>query len=491
MIEPVHCKNLIGGEWLTGADTAENRCPADTDQLLGTAPLSAAAAANDAVAAAKAAQPAWAATPAPKRGAILFNLVRLVEQNAERLAQTLSYEEGKLIAEARGEVGKTARYLEFAAGDCRRMTGVTAECEVPGALGMTLWRPLGVVGLITPWNFPVCIPLWKIAPAIGAGNAVVLKPAPETPATAHIIAELCLEAGVPPGVVNVVHGDAAPAKALIEHPDVAAISFTGSTDVGLAIEARCGALHKRIQCEMGGKNPIIVLDDGDVAAAAAAAAKGGFGSTGQRCTATSRAIVMESVADAFVERVTALAAEVRAGHPLDPATTMGPSVSERQLAQVLRYMDIGAGEAERRCGGARLTNGALERGYFPAPTVFDGVSPTARIATEEIFGPVLSVIRVDSPEAAIAAANGVRYGLTGSVFTRDLSRAFEVIKHLDAGITHVNNPTIGGEAHMPFGGIKHTGTGPREMGPEAWKFYAEEKTVYINHAGGARAGNLY
>ena len=487
----IRCMNYIGGRWTEAAERAPNLCPADTDQVLGSAPVSGAAEADEAVAAAAAAAPAWADTPAPARGIYLSRLARLVEREAERLARTLALEEGKIIAEARGEVAKALRYLEFAAGDARRMTGITAESEVPGTFAMTTWRPLGVVALITPWNFPVAIPLWKLAPAVAAGDAVILKPAPETPATAHIIAELCEEAGFPPGVINVLHGDAAAAIALIEHPEVRAVSFTGSTEVGLGIEARCGALHKRVQCELGGKNPIIVLDDGDLDLAAAATAKGAFGSTGQRCTATSRAIVMSSVADAFVERVAALSAQIRPGHPLDEATTMGPAVSRRQLDQVLRYMAIGEGEAQKVVGGGTLGGEALSRGFFPAPTLFDRVPADARIATEEIFGPVLSVIRVDTVQEAIAAANGVRYGLTGSVFTRDISRAFEVIRHLEAGITHVNNPTIGGEAHMPFGGVKHTGVGPREMGPDAWKFYAEEKTVYINHGGGVRGGNLY
>jgi len=487
----IDCQNLIGGAWRGAADTAENRCPADTDIVIGTAPVSGASEAEEAVAAAKAAFPSWAATPAPARGALLFKLADLVEAETDRLARALSLEEGKVLPEAVGEIGKTVRYLRFSAGDCRRMTGMTAEAEVPGTFAMTTWRPLGVVALITPWNFPVAIPLWKIAPAVGAGNTVVLKPAPETPATAHIIAELCQRAGFPDGVVNVVHGDAAAAIALVDHPDVEAVSFTGSTEVGLKIEARCGELHKRVQCEMGGKNPLILLDDGDIETAAACAAKGAFGSTGQRCTATSRAIVMAGVADAFVARVAELARAIRPGHPLDEATTMGPSVSERQLEQVLKYMGIGEGEAETVVGTGRLTGGALGRGYFPAPTLFDRVPTTARIATEEIFGPVLSVIRVETVEEAIAAANGVRYGLTGAVFTQDLSRAFAMIDRLEAGMMHVNNPTIGGEAHMPFGGIKQTGVGPREMGPGAWKFYAEEKTVYINHGGAARGGNLY
>ena len=486
----IRCQNLIGGSFSDGATTRDNICPAD-GALLGCAPDSGVEEVAAAVAAAKEAQRAWGARTAPQRGQILFNLVRLLERDTDKLARALSLEEGKILPEAVGEVGKTIRYVEFAAGDCRRMTGITAQAEVPGTLGMTLWRPLGVVGLITPWNFPVCIPLWKIAPAIAAGNAVVLKPAPETPATAHLIAQLCLEAGVPPGIVNVIHGDADPAKALIDHPDVKAISFTGSTDVGLKIEARCGELHKPVQCEMGGKNPLLVLDDADLDLAAKACATGAFGSTGQRCTATSRAIVMADVADEFVARVAELACAVVPGHPLHEDTTMGPSVSARQLETVLRYMAIGAEEAELRCGGTRMIQGRLGSGYFPEPTVFDHVDKDARIATEEIFGPVLSVIRVDTVQQAIEAANNVRFGLTGSVFTRDISRAFAVIEHLETGMNHVNNPTIGGEAHLPFGGIKYTGTGPREMGPDAWRFFSEEKTVYINHGGGARGGNLY
>ena len=487
----VDCSNLIGGEWIEASSTIENRCPANTDELIGLAPDSGEAEAHAAIAAASEALGEWRQTTAPQRGAYLYRLVRLLEENTDRLAEALAREEGKLFREARGEVGKTIRYVEFAAGDCRRMTGITSESELPGTLAMTLWRPHGVVGLITPWNFPVCIPLWKIAPAIAAGNTVVLKPAPETPATAHLIGELIQQAGIPKGVVNIVHGDVAPAKVLLEHPDVKAISFTGSTEVGRIVEKACGERHKPVQCELGGKNPLIVLDDADVGKAAAACALGAFGSTGQRCTATSRAIVMHDVADAFVEQVLALGKEVRAGHPMIESTTMGPSVSERQLAQVLKYMEIGKGEAELRLGGGRSTEGDLAKGFFPEPTLFDRVQANARIATEEIFGPVLSVIRVGSIEEAIAVANGVDFGLTGSVFTQNISRAFQVIEELHTGMTHVNNPTIGGEAHMPFGGVKATGVGPREMGPEAWKFYAEEKTVYINHAAASRKSNIY
>ena len=485
------CTNWIGGEWIPTADMTENRCPANTDEVLGLSPNSGEAEAVAAIEAAKEALPVWRETTAPQRGALLYNLVRLLERDTDKLAEALSREEGKIFREAKGEVGKTIRYVEFAAGDARRMTGITSESELPGTLAMTLWRPHGVVGLITPWNFPVCIPLWKIAPAIVAGNTVVLKPAPETPLTAHIIGQLLEEAGFPAGVINIVHGDVEPATTLLEHPDVKAISFTGSTHVGRIVEQACGALHKPVQCELGGKNPLIVLDDADIEKAAAACALGAFGSTGQRCTATSRAIIMNSVADEFVERVLGHAAQVKAGHPMDDSTTMGPSVSQRQLEQVLKYMDIGELEANRKCGGAQLLDDGLDKGFFPAPTLFDGVSPDARIATEEIFGPVLSVIRVGSLDEAIDVANGVDFGLTGSVFTQNISNAFRVVHELDAGMTHVNNPTIGGEAHMPFGGVKATGVGPREMGPDAWKFYAEEKTVYINHAAAARKSNIY
>ncbi|MDP2317389.1 MAG: aldehyde dehydrogenase family protein [Pseudomonadota bacterium] len=484
----LNARNLINGEWRDAAVTAENTCPADGARL-GTTPVSGADTMVEAIEAAHAAFPGWSGTPAPKRGELLFRLVRILEREAEPLSRALALEEGKVIGEARGEVQKAIRYVEFAAGDARRLAGITVPSELSGTFAFTFWRPHGVVGLITPWNFPVCIPLWKMAPALVAGNTVVLKPAPETPYTAHLIGMYCEEAGFPKGVVNVVHGDAAPALALIDHPHVRAVSFTGSTEVGLKVSARCAQLNKPVQCEMGGKNPLLVLDDADLDKAAAACAQGAFGSTGQRCTATSRAIVMEGVADAFVAKVAALGRALRAGHPLEEGVTMGPSVSERQMEKVVSYTDIGAAEAKLVFGGGRIDG--LPRGWFPAPTMFDHVAPTARVATEEIFGPVLSVIRVASVDDAIDAANAVQFGLTASVYTNDLSRAFAVIERLDTGMTQVNAPTMGGEAHLPFGGVKNTGVGPREMGPDAWKFYAEQKTVYINHGGARRTSSFY
>lgn len=463
--------------------------PADVREEIGRAAVGDAAAADRAVAAAAAAFPGWADTPAPARGALLFNLVRLLERDLEPLARLLAHEEGKILGEARGELLKAIRYVEFAAGDARRLHGFTTPSELPGTFAFTLWRPKGVVALITPWNFPVAIPLWKMAPALVAGNTVVLKPAPETPLITQKLSELFIEAGFPPGVINVVHGDAAPATALIEHPAVKAVSFTGSTGVGRLIEARCGALHKAVQCELGGKNPLIVLEDADLDLAATACAQGAFGSTGQRCTATSRAIVHHAVADAFVARIAERAKAMRAGHPLEAGVGMGPSVSRRQMEKVLEYMEIGRAEAALRAGGGRCAE--LPHGWFPQPTVFDHVAPDARIATEEIFGPVLSVVRVASVDEAIRAANGVEFGLTASVFTRDLSSAFAVIERLDTGITQVNAPTMGGEAQFPFGGVKSTGTGPKEMGPDAWKFYADTKTVYINHRVAPRTVGFY
>ena len=485
----MEARHLWGGGWHDSASRADVRCPADIDERVGSAPRGTSADAEAAIAAAHAAFPVWADTPAPRRGELLFRLVRLLERDIDKIARILALEEGKILGEARGEVLKALRYVEFAAGDARRLAGITVPSELAGTFAFTFWRPHGVIGLITPWNFPVCIPLWKMAPALVAGNTVVLKPAPETPLSAQLIAELCVEAGFPAGVVNVVHGDAEPAKTIIDHPDVHAISFTGSTEIGRFIERRCGELHKPVQCELGGKNPILVFDDADVEKAAAATAQGAFGSTGQRCTATSRAIVMNNVADEFVARVSALCAAVRPGHPLADGVTMGPSVSQRQMEKVVSYTEVGVAEAKLACGGGRVSG--IPRGWFPSPTLFDHVRADARIATEEIFGPVLSVIRVGSVQEAIDAANAVDFGLTSSVYTRDLTRAFAAIQQLDTGMTQVNAPTMGGEGHLPFGGIKATGVGPREMGPDAWKFYAESKTVYINHGGATRTSNFY
>ena len=486
--------NHIGGHWVAAQSgkTLPNVSPSDATQRIGHAARSGAADALAAVAAAAEAFRTWRRVPAPKRAEVVFGAWRLMGERSESIARALSTEEGKILAEAQGELLKTRKILEFQAGEGRRMGGITRDSELPNNYSFTRREPLGVCALITPWNFPVAIPAWKIAPAIICGNTVVLKPSELTPETAQMVVQCYLDAGAPPGVVNLVHGTGVEVgDPLINHPEVAAISFTGSNAVGTRCH-RVGATRGiPVQCEMGGKNPVIVLDDANVALAAAGAAKGGFGATGQRCTATSRAIVHRSVADDFVARVKALGAAMVPGDPFDPRTTLGPSVSEAQLERVLEYIAIGKGEAELVLGGGRLTEGALARGWFVAPTLFDHVPADARVAQEEIFGPVLSVVRVDSFEEAIEVANSVRYGLSSSIYTNDYTRVFQYVDRIETGICHVNSPTMGGEAHMPFGGMKATGIGGREMNEEAIAFFSEIKTVYFDYTGSGREGNLY
>ena len=487
-------RNFIGGEWkdAQSGQTLANVNPANTDDIIGTVPRSDEADVFAAVAAAKTAHETWRRVPAPQRAEFVFEAHRIMKGRVTEMARALSREEGKVLAEAVGELGKTLKILEYQAGEGRRLSGYSRESEMPGNYAYTRREPLGVVALITPWNFPVAIVAWKIAPAIIAGNTVVLKPSELTPVTATMVVECFEQAGVPAGVINMVHGLGPEAgEPLINHADVAAISFTGSNAVGNHLYRAAAARGAKVQCEMGGKNPIIVLADADVENAAAAAAKGGFGSTGQRCTATSRAIVHEDVADDFVAFLRQHADETVAGDPLLSSTTMGPSVSESQLTKVLEYMEIGKGEATLVCGGGRLTDGALAKGFFPAPTIFDHVDPAARIAQEEIFGPVLTVIRVTSFEEAIAVANNVQYGLSSSIYTNDYARVFQYVDQIETGICHVNSPTMGGEAHMPFGGMKSTGIGGREMNEEAMEFFTEVKTVYFDYTGVKREGNTY
>lgn len=487
--------NFIGGEWVAPStgQWADNTNPADTRQVLNRWPLSAAEDVDRAVAAARAALPAWRATPAPARGAILFKAARIFESRLDELARALTREEGKLLAEASGEVRKMLNLLEFMAGEGRRLNGETIPSEIPSTFAYTVRVPRGVVGLITPWNFPVAIPVWKAAPALVAGNTVVLKPAEQTPWTAKIITEVFAEAGLPPGVLNTVFGTGdVVGDRLVKHPDVAAISFTGSTEIGLHIYATGARDNKPVQCEMGGKNPIIVLEDADLELAVAATAMGGFGSTGQRCTATSRAIVHEDVYDAFVEGLAAAARAVVVGDGLDPKTTMGPSIDQAQLDQVLKYLEIARSEGARVVvGGARATDGELAHGLFPQPTVLADVTRDMRVAREEIFGPVVSVIKVGSLDEALEVANDCEYGLASSLYTRDVNRVFRYVDRIETGILHVNNPTVGGEAQLPFGGLKNTGVGPREQGKTAIEFFTELKTVYIDYTGTVRRGNLF
>lgn len=486
--------NFIAGQWRESSGRRiPDLNPADTTELVAEAPASTAAEAASACEAAAQAFDAWRATPAPKRGQILYAVQRRLEERREELAAILTREEGKTLVESRGEIQRAINVVEFFAGEARRITGETIPSELPNNFCYTVKQPVGPVAVITPWNFPIAIPIWKIAPALVSGDTVVFKPASLTPMTASAIVEIFHEAGLPGGVLNLVHGGGREVgDTIVRHPAIQAVSFTGSNDVGIGIYAAAAARGIKCQCEMGGKNPIVVLGDADLDLAVESAVQGAFGSTGQRCTATSRAVVVDRIANDFVERLNARTAALVVGNGLDRATDIGPSVDEKQMQTVLDYVDVGRREGARLVrGGQRLTDGGLERGYFVSPAIFDRVDVSMRIAQEEIFGPVLSVIRVTDDRAALSAANNVRFGLSASVYTSDVGAMFRFVDRLDAGIVHVNSPTVGGEAHIPFGGMKATGVGLREMGRVAIDFYTELKVVYVDYTGRARTGNLY
>jgi aldehyde dehydrogenase (NAD+) len=445
-----------------------------------------------AIEAAARALPAWRDTPAPLRGKILLRAAHLLEDQKEAVARLLTREEGKTVSESLGEILRSSNILEFIAGEGRRLTGETLPSELPRNFAYTLRQPLGVVGLITPWNFPVAIPVWKIAPALVCGNTAVWKPAELTCFTARRLVQLFVEAGVPAGVLNMVTGSGSEiGDELVGSPAVRAISFTGSTEVGSRIYAKGAQQLKKIQCEMGGKNPVVVLEDADLDLAADSTVSGAFGSSGQRCTATSRVVVVDAVAERFVSMLAERTGKLKVGDGAQADTQVGPSVDEAQLRKVEEYLEIGKREARLVCGGARLRGGACDNGYFVAPTIFDHVSPEARIAQEEIFGPVLSVIRVRDFDSALAAANNVPFGLTSSVFTVDANRVFQAAERLDCGMVHINSPTVGGEAHVPFGGSKSSGLGERETGSTAIEFYSELKVVYVDYTGRKRESKLY
>jgi alpha-ketoglutaric semialdehyde dehydrogenase len=488
------CRNYINGRWVESKSSkiAERRNPANTEEVLARVPLSTREEMKEAIVTAKAAFPAWRATTGPARGKILFHAKRILEQQKEDLARLLTREEGKALKDSLGEVQRTINILEFIAGEGRRLEGITLPSELPKNFTYTLRVPLGVCGAITPWNFPVAIPVWKIAPALICGNTAVLKPATITPLTAIRIVEIFEEAGLPPGVLNLVMGAGRDCgDELVQNPHVHAISFTGSNEVGSQLYASGALGMKKCQCEMGGKNPVVILADADLPLALEATLSAAFASTGQRCTAASRVVIEEKVADQFVERLVERAKEYVVGDGLEPGVEMGPSVDENQMNTVLQYIEIGKQEAELKCGGERLNGPKYDRGWFVAPTVFDHVKYDCRIAQDEIFGPVLSVVRVKDYEEAVHAANSVRFGLTSSIYTSDTNKVFDFIDRIEAGMTHVNSPTVGGEAHVPFGGTKATGIGPREVGHEALDFYSETKVVYIDYTGRKRESSIY
>jgi methylmalonic acid semialdehyde dehydrogenase len=488
-------RNYVGGEWQESSSdkTAPNINPANTDEVLGTVRLSTREEARRAVESAAEAYRGWRATPAPQRGRIVARFARLLEDDRENLARLLTAEEGKTLAESRGEIQRAINVAEFCAGESRRMNGETIQSELPANFAYTIKQPHGVVACVTPWNFPVAIPVWKIAPALVAGNAVVFKPATVTPATAVRLTELFAEAGIPKGVLNLVLGSGSEAgDEIVGHTAVRAVSFTGSNGVGLKLYEQCSRRGAKVQCEMGGKNPVVVMEDADMELAVESTAQGAFGSTGQRCTATSRAVVVDRVADEFIERMVARAGSLRIGDGTDPQTEVGPLVDSNQFKSVLGYIDAGKEDgAELACGGAVAGGGGLNKGYFVKPAVFTNVTPEMRVAREEIFGPVLSVIRVKDFDEAMRVANDSEYGLSSSIFTNDAARIFRFVDEIETGMTHVNSPTTGGEAHIPFGGSKATGIGDREQGSTALDFYTELKVVYVDYTGRKREGNLY
>ncbi|MDR7521367.1 MAG: aldehyde dehydrogenase family protein [Armatimonadota bacterium] len=480
----VRARNYIAGRWVEARDgrTMPSVNPA-TGAVLGEVPDSQAADVDAAVRAAAEAWPRWRATPAPRRAEILFRVAERLVQRKEDLARLMTQEMGKILIETRGDVQEAIDMTYFIAGEGRRLHGYTTASEMPRKAAYCVRQPLGVVGVITPWNFPVAIPSWKIVPALVCGNTVVFKPASYTPLVAAAFVQVFEEAGLPPGVLNLVTGRQAGA-ALADHPEVALISFTGSTEVGLQLAARCAARGVRVSLEMGGKNAAIVLDDADLDLVTDALTWSAFGTTGQRCTACSRIVTTPRVHGEVVERLAERAARLRVGNGLDPATEMGPLVSETQRATVEHYVGIGRQEGVRVViGGERLRPAGLEGGYFFAPTIFDGVRPQMRVAQEEIFGPVVGILEAEALDEAIEVVNGVRYGLSASIFTRNVNAAMRAVEEIRTGIVYVNHGTIGAEVHLPFGGTRQTGNGHREGGLQVLDVFTEWKSVYIDYSG--------
>ncbi len=486
-------RNYIRGEWISirQGREIEVRNPADQDELLGKGFLASAHEAEAAITAASEALPAWSRMPAPKRGEIVERAGDLLRAEQDEVARLLTREEGKTFAEAKGEIYRAYNVINYTAGQSRRMGGLTIPSELPKNFAYTMRQPLGVVALITPWNFPICIPAWKIAPALVAGNTVIFKPSSTTPLTAAKLVEIFERAGLPAGVLNLLVGSSSDVGDLLTRDRrVRGISFTGSSENGTQIYATCAARGVKAQCEMGGKNPVIVLEDADLDLAMDGIVSGAFGSTGQRCTATSRAILQESIADRVVERMADRVSKWKLGNGLDPDVQMGPLVSAQQLKTVQEYIEIGKRDgAKLVTGGGRPSS--LARGFFVEPTIFDRVRPEHRIAQEEIFGPVLSVIRAKDYEQAMEFANASDYGLTSSIYTNDAGRIFDFCERMDAGMVHVNSPTVGGEAQIPFGGMKSSGVGEREQGPTALDFYTDVKVIYIDYTGAARTSKFY
>jgi acyl-CoA reductase-like NAD-dependent aldehyde dehydrogenase len=478
--------NLIGGERREAASgrTFESRNPGRHSEVIGVFPLSSAADVDAAVAAAQRALPGWRSTPWPRRGEIILAASVILEQRKEELARLMTREMGKVLTEARGDVQEAIDMGKFIAGEGRRAFGETVPSELRNKWAMTMRQPLGVVGCITPWNFPIAIPSWKIFPAVMAGNTVVFKPAEDTPLCALRFVEILEEAGLPPGVVNIVFGDAEAGDSVVRHPGTSAIYFTGSAETGRLIAATCGTMLKKVSLELGGKNAIVVLDDANIELAVEGALWGAFGTAGQRCTASSRLIVEHDVLDEFTDSLVSRARALQLGDGLVDGVDVGPVINETQLNRIHGYTEIGVQEGARLLlGGEIAREGDLAEGFFYRPTVFGGVQPSMRVAQEEIFGPTTVIIPVASVDEALGAANSTEYGLSLSIYTNDLRLAFRAINELEAGIVYVNAPTIGAEIQLPFGGTKNTGNGHREAGGHVLDEFSEWKSIYVDYSG--------
>jgi alpha-ketoglutaric semialdehyde dehydrogenase len=478
-------RNLIAGQWLPARSgkTFSNVNPADHSDIVGAFPASGPEDVAEAVAAAKKAFATWRLFPAPKRAEILYRAGSLLQQRKEKFAHDMTREMGKVLAETRGDVQEAIDEAFYVAGEGRRLFGKTTPSELQNKFAMSVRMPVGVIGLITPWNFPMAIPSWKLFPALVAGNTCVIKPATDTPLSVYNLVQTLVDAGLPPGVINIVcGGGSSVGNALVEHSDVRAISFTGSSEVGSHVAQRAAAGFKQVSLEMGGKNAQIVLDDANLELALDGALWGAFGTTGQRCTATSRILLQKGIAKKFTDEFVSRARSLKIGNGLDESVQVGPQVNHGQIETSRKYVDIATGEgAKLLCGGHPLTEGDYSKGTFFEPTVMGGVTPCMRIAREEVFGPVVSLLEFDTFEQGIEIANSIDYGLSSALYTKDLNKAFAAVRDLEAGITYINAPTIGAEVHLPFGGVKQTGNGHRE-GSEAIEFFTTWKAVYIDYS---------
>jgi len=487
-VRPNTYHNYIGGRWLPSQSGAwiENRNPADTRDLIGRFPRSTAEDVDQAVDAAREAFDSWRLTPAPKRAEILFRVGEILIRDKQRYTAAMTREMGKVLKEAGGDVQEAIDCTYYAAGEGRRLHGFTAPAEMPNKFAMCVRQPVGLCGLITPWNFPMAIPSWKLMPALVCGNTVVIKPAEDTPLSTYNLVKACEEAGIPPGVVNLVMGQGSVVGSRItSHPSLRLISLTGSTETGRAVAAACAERNAICSLEMGGKNAIIIMDDADIDNAVEGAVWGAFGTSGQRCTASSRLIVHKKVYKQFSGKLVERARALRIGNGADSKIDVGPVINEDATQKIMGYIDIGQNEdgATVASGGHHLTKGDYANGYFIEPTVFTDVSPDMRIAQEEIFGPVTSVIPTNSLDEAIEIANGVRYGLSAAIYTQDVNRAFHAMNETYTGIFYINASTIGAEVHLPFGGTKATGNGHREAGTQVLDIFSEWKSIYVDYSG--------